>query len=102
IKQDGQINGVMPYVAPEVLIGQPFTQAADLYSFGVIMSEISAGKKALDGVPFDTKLAIKIYKGYRPDFGEGTPKCYVKLAKRCMDSDPHGRPTATIICSKIE
>ncbi|CAG8797523.1 8582_t:CDS:2 [Cetraspora pellucida] len=72
----------MPYVAPEVLIGQQFTQAADIYSFGIIMSEISAGNKAFDGVPFDTEPAIKICKGDRPEFGKGTPKCYVKLAKR--------------------
>ncbi|RIB22801.1 kinase-like domain-containing protein, partial [Gigaspora rosea] len=33
----GDIDGVMPYVAPEVLLGeQQFTQAADIYSFGVI------------------------------------------------------------------
>ncbi|CAG8817194.1 3837_t:CDS:1, partial [Cetraspora pellucida] len=101
IKQDGKIHGVMPYVAPEVLIGQQFTQAADIYSFGVIMTEISSGKKAFDSVPFDTKLAIQIRKGNRPEFGKGTPKCYVKLAKRCMDFDPNRRPTATIISSRI-
>jgi serine/threonine protein kinase len=28
------IYGVMPYVAPEVLRGRPYTQAADIYSFG--------------------------------------------------------------------
>ncbi|GES95351.1 kinase-like domain-containing protein [Rhizophagus clarus] len=31
------IYGVMPYVAPEVLNGKPYTQAADIYSFGMIM-----------------------------------------------------------------
>ncbi|CAG8763621.1 9432_t:CDS:1, partial [Ambispora leptoticha] len=29
IKQDGKIHGIMPYIAPEVLMGQEFTQAAD-------------------------------------------------------------------------
>ncbi|UZO16538.1 uncharacterized protein OCT59_007923 [Rhizophagus irregularis] len=28
-----KIYGVMPYVAPEVLSGKPYTQAADIYSF---------------------------------------------------------------------
>ncbi|CAG8472592.1 4988_t:CDS:1, partial [Cetraspora pellucida] len=83
-------------------MGQKFTQAADIYSFGVIMTEISTGKRAFDGVPFNIKLSLKICKeDERPEFGDGTPDCYVKLAKRCMDSDPNERPTATIICSKI-
>src|SRR5204863_4482682 len=32
-----KIYGVMPYVAPEVLRGKPYTQAADMYSFGMVM-----------------------------------------------------------------
>jgi serine/threonine protein kinase len=32
-----KIYGVMPYVAPEVLRGSIYTQAADIYSFGMIM-----------------------------------------------------------------
>ena len=32
-----KIYGVMPYVAPEVLKGLPYTQAADIYSFGMII-----------------------------------------------------------------
>ncbi|POG67211.1 kinase-like domain-containing protein, partial [Rhizophagus irregularis DAOM 181602=DAOM 197198] len=34
---DNEICGVMPYIAPEVLRGNPYTQAADIYSFGMIM-----------------------------------------------------------------
>src|SRR6185437_5575994 len=46
VNQKKEINGIMPYVAPEVLLDKPFTQAADIYGFGVIMSEISTGKRA--------------------------------------------------------
>ena len=46
----------MPYVAPEVLQGKSFTQEADIYSLGVIMTELATGKKAFDGESFNTKL----------------------------------------------
>ena len=36
IKNDS-IYGVLPYMAPEVLRGKPYTKAADMYSFGIIM-----------------------------------------------------------------
>src|ERR1051325_1818281 len=32
-----EIYGVLPYIAPEVLRGKPYTQASDIYSFGMIM-----------------------------------------------------------------
>src|SRR6185312_5936236 len=40
---DNQIYGIMPYVAPEVLQNKPYTQAADIYSLGIIMYEIFTG-----------------------------------------------------------
>ncbi|CAG8589539.1 19903_t:CDS:2 [Racocetra fulgida] len=92
----------MPYVAPEVLQGKPFSQAADIYSLGIIMTEIATGKRAFDGIPFDLKLSVKICRGERPEFNEGIPECYITLAKRCMDPDPKKRPIATIIDSKID
>ncbi|RGB38667.1 kinase-like domain-containing protein [Rhizophagus diaphanus] len=36
--------GVLPYIAPEVLNGEPYTLSSDIYSFGVVMAELSSGK----------------------------------------------------------
>ncbi|RIB10154.1 kinase-like domain-containing protein [Gigaspora rosea] len=96
------IYGVMPYVAPEVLLGQKFTTAADIYSFGIIMSEMSTGQRPFDGYQFNEELAVKICIGIRPEFAPGTPECYVKLAKQCMDSDPQKRPSAYDIWSTLK
>ena len=77
----GDIYGVLPYVAPEVLSGKEFTKKADIYGFGVIMSEISTGQRPFDGCKFDISLAIKICKGLQPEFALGTPNYYIKFAK---------------------
>ncbi len=55
-KSDDKIYGVLPYIAPEVLNGEPYTKASDIYSFGVVMSELSSGKP-----PFYHKNMIGIY-----------------------------------------
>ncbi len=34
-----EIHGVLPYIAPEVLLGNPYSKAADIYSNGIIMWE---------------------------------------------------------------
>ena len=35
-----EIFGVIPYLAPEVLSGKPYTKKSDIYSFGMIMWSI--------------------------------------------------------------
>ncbi|RIB06164.1 kinase-like domain-containing protein [Gigaspora rosea] len=100
---EGDIYGIMPYVAPEVLSGeQQFTQAADIYGFGAIMSEMTTGQRPFDGHEFNLKLAVKIYKGFRPEFAPETPKCYIELAEKCMNSDPQKRPSASDVWLTID
>jgi serine/threonine protein kinase len=89
-----EIYGVIPYIAPEVLRGKPYTKAADIYSFGIIMWEMTSGIPAFNDVPHDYDLSLRICKGLRPKAIEGTKTEYVELMKRCWNSDPDGRPTA--------
>ncbi|POG71567.1 kinase-like domain-containing protein [Rhizophagus irregularis DAOM 181602=DAOM 197198] len=91
-KLNDEVYGVLPYVAPEVLRGDPYTAAADIYSFGIVMTEVSTGRPPFKDYPFDISLALKINKGLRPEFAEGTPECYIKLANQCMDNDSSKRP----------
>ncbi|RIB25555.1 kinase-like domain-containing protein, partial [Gigaspora rosea] len=39
----GTVYGILPYIAPEVLKGEPLTPAADIYSFAMIMYEMITG-----------------------------------------------------------
>ncbi len=32
-----EIYGILPYITPEVLLEKPYTKAADIYSFGIVM-----------------------------------------------------------------
>src|SRR5581483_8597465 len=93
-KSDNKICGVLPYMAPEVLNGEPYTFSSDIYSFGVVMAELSSGKPPFHKRKHDTSLALDICNGLRPEFGKGTPEIYKKLAHRCMNADPSQRPTA--------
>ncbi|RIA95998.1 kinase-like domain-containing protein [Glomus cerebriforme] len=86
--------GVLPYIAPEVLQGQNYTKAADIYSFGIIMYEIILGLPPYYDVSHDENLAIKICQGLRPRFNIKVPQLVVHLIKRCLDANPLNRPTA--------
>ena len=93
-KSDDKICGVLPYIAPEVLNGEPYTLSSDIYSFGVVMAELSSGKPPFYKRKHDASLALAICNGLRPEFGKGTPEIYKKLTYRCMDANPNNRPTA--------
>ncbi|POG77168.1 kinase-like domain-containing protein [Rhizophagus irregularis DAOM 181602=DAOM 197198] len=94
-KSDDKICGVLPYIAPEVLNGEPYTLSSDIYSFGVIMTELSSGIPPFHERKHDTTLALDICNGLRPNFGKGTPEIYKKLAYKCMNANSNQRPTAS-------
>ncbi|CAI2164414.1 12317_t:CDS:1 [Funneliformis geosporum] len=87
--------GVLPYVAPEVLQGNPITKASDVYSFGILMWTLSAGIRPWCKRPHDLKLASEICNGLRPEIIDGTPNAYIQLMTQCLQSDPLRRPTAS-------
>ncbi|CAG8570861.1 15205_t:CDS:2, partial [Racocetra fulgida] len=77
--QSRGVYGVMPYVAPEVLYGEKYTIASDIYSFGIIAYEL---------------LAIEICKGLRPKIPSYIPEFITKLIMQCWNAQPEKRPTA--------
>src|SRR5581483_11531433 len=86
-----ELVGVIPYVAPERFQGQACTQAADIYSFSMLMWEICSGKCPLSGEVHDASLISRICQGFRPEIEEGIPECYVEVMKLCWDADPTKR-----------
>ena len=82
------IYGVLPFVAPEVLRGKPYTLASDIYSFSMIMWEFTSGIPPFNDRAHDFQLCYNICKGERPEIIESTPQCYIDLMKKCWDEDP--------------
>ncbi|RGB23131.1 kinase-like domain-containing protein [Rhizophagus diaphanus] len=92
ISDSSNVCGVLPYIAPEVLYGEPYTFSSDIYSFGIIMIEMTTGKPPYSNVPHDEKLALAICNGLRPRVAKGTPKVYINLVNQCLDANPEKRP----------
>src|SRR5207248_428224 len=71
---DGKIVGVLPYVSPEVLTKKAYSEASDIYSFGMIMYEILTGLPPFHNLSHDEFLTIKICQGLRPNFKQSKVK----------------------------
>ncbi|GBC04017.1 hypothetical protein RclHR1_05470008, partial [Rhizophagus clarus] len=99
--KEHNIYGVIPFMAPEVLRGKPYTPASDIYSFSIIMWEFTSGIPPFNHRAHDLQLSISICKGERPEIIESTPQCYVDLMKKCWSEDPLERPSAEKISNII-
>lgn len=94
---EGKKFGVIPYVAPEVLQGQSYTQGSDIYSFGIVAYEFLA-----NAFPYyeqrglsKEELKEKICRGLRPSIDKiKIPKLLKNLIKKCWDSNSKQRPSA--------
>ncbi|RIB22119.1 kinase-like domain-containing protein [Gigaspora rosea] len=88
------IFGVLPYIAPEVLHGEEYTQKSDIYFFGIVISEVFSGYPPYHDIPHDENLAIKICLGYRPEIKCEVPRLLLDLMNKCLDAESQNRPTA--------
>ncbi|CAI2168507.1 18545_t:CDS:1 [Funneliformis geosporum] len=100
-EKEGEIFGIPPYVAPEVILGQPYTPASDIYSFGIVAYELFANAYPHLDYDFGNKIICKIFfdqvvnEELRPNIDEiPLPKEIKDLITRCWNADPAKRPTA--------
>ncbi|PKC14152.1 kinase-like protein [Rhizophagus irregularis] len=91
------IQGVLPYIAPEVLRNKPYTKQSEVYSISMIMWELTSNKPPFSNKHHDVELALSILDGLRPNTVEGTPDFYTNIMKQCWDSDPLKRPDASLL-----
>lgn len=93
LTQAGILLGTPAYLAPERVAGEPASQATDLYSVGVILYELLAGRKPFDAdTPLGMMRAIQEdpvppLAELRPDVDPGLSR----IIEKAMSKDPATR-----------
>ncbi|KAG1688501.1 hypothetical protein DVH05_003592 [Phytophthora capsici] len=98
--------GTSLWMAPEVMLGERYDVKADMFSFGVVLSELdlhtlpyaqakeqvrdSNGRKLPDAAILQ-QVAMGILK---VEFSQATPAGIVELGLACVSLNPRDRPTA--------
>src|SRR5215469_16234736 len=84
----GMIMGTAAYMSPEQARGKPADRRADIWSFGAVLYEMLAGRKAFEGESVSDTLAgvLKL----DPDWSAlpaATPPAIRNLIRRCLTKD---------------
>ncbi|CDF38666.1 Serine/threonine protein kinase (fragment), partial [Chondrus crispus] len=94
--------GTFQYMAVEVLTSKPYSEKADVFSFGILLWEMVARKLPYFGMqPMQVGMAV-VQQGMRPPIPPKCPAPLVKLMKACWDSDPNVRPSFAQLVQALE
>ena len=90
-------------MAPETMMGAPYTAAADVYSFGVLLWELYTGRVPWAGRrPVQIMYAV-VVSGASLDVrdADGVPPAVLALMRACWAADPLARPSLTEILGRL-
>ncbi len=103
VTTEGMILGTPEYMPPEQAHGEPATARSDIYSFGVVLFEMAAGR-----VPFTGKSAIAVLRKQcdeePPDLAELRPDLGPEICeavRAAMTKDPAERPESACELAKL-
>jgi len=84
----GTIIGTAAYMAPEQAKGKPADKRSDIWAFGVVVAEMSSGRRMFDGGTIAETMALVLSGD--PDL-ESVPHALKRLVRSCLIKDPRGR-----------
>ncbi len=89
----GAILGTPAYMAPEQVVGDPVTAAADIYALGVVMYEMVTGHRPFEGGSAMALMARKVRDRPTPpgSLMTGLSVAWEAVIMRCLEAAPGDR-----------
>jgi predicted Ser/Thr protein kinase len=92
LTQTGMFMGTPGYLAPEVIEGQPSSEASDIHSWGATLAFAATGRPPFGTGTFEN-VFYRIVQGHADI--DGVPAPLAQLVAASLSRDPRRRPTAT-------
>jgi serine/threonine protein kinase len=88
--QPGLIMGTLSYMSPEQASGKAVDARSDIFSFGVVLYELPAGRRPFSGES-DLEVLQKIIHGMPDPLGENIPQPLRAIVEKALKKDPSER-----------
>ena len=98
------VCGTPLWTAPEILRGQTYNEAADVYSFSLCLWELWAMSVPFNelGLGAMEVLLQVVNDGKRPTMPADIPPAFAELVSKCWATEPGERPTFADVVADIE
>ncbi len=83
-------TGTLPYVAPEVFKGEEADERSDIWSLGVLLYEMVAGRRPFRGATA-YELGAAIMREPAPEITQKIPMVLQSVIDKCLNKDPGQR-----------
>jgi serine/threonine-protein kinase len=93
LSETGAVAGTVPYMAPEQLLGEEIDARADIYAAGLVLYEMSTGKRPFAGLP-STQLIGAIVRQFPTPPRQLNRRLSPELERiigRCLEKAPDDR-----------
>jgi eukaryotic-like serine/threonine-protein kinase len=89
----GMIVGTLAYMSPEQAAGQPVDARSDIFSFGVVLHELLAGRRPFEGATDLERLQALIGRPAPPlaESSRGLPADLRNIVEKALEKDPAER-----------
>lgn len=90
------------WCAPEVMVRKVYSEAADVYPYGVMLWELLTREHPYDNYRFQYQLEDDVLRGVRPEIpSTGCWPDYAELMAACWDPEPSKRPDFPTIVKRL-
>ncbi|MDX1615106.1 MAG: protein kinase [Candidatus Promineifilaceae bacterium] len=90
---DGNLAGSPQYISPEQILAEPLQPQADVYSLGLMLYELLAGRQPFEGPQLDDYIQQQLYQvvPLLPDGKNGFPPALNAIISRATAKEPGAR-----------
>ena len=94
-------TGSLRYMAPEVVLEQPYNEKVDVYSYAIVLWQMAKDKVPFKGLNKEEFTTQVVGQDFRPKMDKKWPQAFITMLQNCWDRDPLKRPTLAHCASEL-